>query len=175
MPKRSSSSELFWGFFQCLFSPSVPRGPSQLSVCRTRWQQLSVPKSLWQLPPLLLLTHRRVGRAQGRLPEKKTVSSNLCVCVCLSYSVTSPLSALHPSCLCLHSYVLLELVETERDYVRDLGSVVEVRRTHFLFLIRHAGVNPSFSVFQKIFRVFLPGLHVQDERRGGSWRHEGKR
>lgn len=25
------------------------------------------------------------------------------------------------------SYVLLELVETERDYVRDLGSVVEVK------------------------------------------------
>lgn len=33
--------------------------------------------------------------------------------------LTSPLS------LC--SYVLLELVETERDYVRDLGAVVEVR------------------------------------------------
>lgn len=26
----------------------------------------------------------------------------------------------------LFSYVLLELVETERDYVRDLGAVVEV-------------------------------------------------
>lgn len=25
------------------------------------------------------------------------------------------------------SYVLLELVETERDYVKDLGAVVEVR------------------------------------------------
>ena len=43
------------------------------------------------------------------------------------------LSALHLyynvtiSVLCL-SYVLLELVETERDYVRDLGSVVEVKR-----------------------------------------------
>ena len=27
------------------------------------------------------------------------------------------------------SYVMLELVETERDYVRDLGSVVEVSET----------------------------------------------
>lgn len=50
--------------------------------------------------------------------------------VCCSYPITSQLSALHPSCLCLHSYVLLELVETERDYVRDLGSVVEVRQKH---------------------------------------------
>lgn len=31
------------------------------------------------------------------------------------------------SVLCPLSYVLLELVETERDYVRDLGSVVEVK------------------------------------------------
>ena len=31
------------------------------------------------------------------------------------------------SVFCL-SYVLLELVETERDYVRDLGSVVEVKK-----------------------------------------------
>ena len=30
--------------------------------------------------------------------------------------------------LYLCSYVLMELVETERDYVRDLGSVVEVRK-----------------------------------------------
>ncbi|CAG12928.1 unnamed protein product [Tetraodon nigroviridis] len=45
--------------------------------------------------------------------------------VCWSCPITSQLSALHPSCLCCHSYVLLELVETERDYVRDLGSVVE--------------------------------------------------
>lgn len=29
-------------------------------------------------------------------------------------------------CVLSLSYVLLELVETERDYVRDLGSVVEV-------------------------------------------------
>lgn len=29
-------------------------------------------------------------------------------------------------CFLSLSYVLLELVETERDYVRDLGSVVEV-------------------------------------------------
>lgn len=28
--------------------------------------------------------------------------------------------------LCPSSYVLLELVDSERDYVRDLGSVVEV-------------------------------------------------
>ena len=29
-------------------------------------------------------------------------------------------------CFCCRSYILLELVETERDYVRDLGLVVEV-------------------------------------------------
>lgn len=29
------------------------------------------------------------------------------------------------------SYVLLELVETERDYVRDLGSVVEVKNRYY--------------------------------------------
>lgn len=62
----------------------------------------------------------------------------------LSYPVTSHLSALHPSCLCLHSYVLLELVETERDYVRDLGSVVEVRRKTILFFMWHAGVHPFY-------------------------------
>lgn len=107
--------------FLIFSSPSVPGGSSQLTVGRTRWQQLSLPKSLWQLPPLLLLTHRWDGWAQGRLPQEKTVSS-MPVRVC----DTSQLSVLHPSCLCLHSYVLLELVETERDYVRDLGSVVEV-------------------------------------------------
>lgn len=31
-------------------------------------------------------------------------------------------------CFVSLSYVLLELVETERDYVRDLGSVVEVKK-----------------------------------------------
>lgn len=54
--------------------------------------------------------------------------------VCWSCPITSQLSALHPSCLCCHSYVLLELVETERDYVRDLGSVVEVRQKNSFFL-----------------------------------------
>lgn len=33
-------------------------------------------------------------------------------------------------CFLSLSYVLLELVETERDYVRDLGSVVEVKKKH---------------------------------------------
>lgn len=33
---------------------------------------------------------------------------------------------------CLTSYVLLELVETERDYVRDLGSVVEVKEIKYI-------------------------------------------
>lgn len=35
-------------------------------------------------------------------------------------------------CVLSLSYVLLELVETERDYVRDLGSVVEVRKENNL-------------------------------------------
>lgn len=35
-------------------------------------------------------------------------------------------------CVFSLSYVLLELVETERDYVRDLGSVVEVRKENNL-------------------------------------------
>lgn len=72
--------------------------------------------------------------------------------VCLSYPVTSQLSALSPSCLCLHSYVLLELVETERDYVRDLGSVVEVRWKKIVFFMWRAVINSfSFHVFHTIF------------------------
>lgn len=52
----------------------VTGGSSQLSVSRTGRQQLSLPKSLWQLPPLFLFTHRWGGRAQVWLPQEKTVS-----------------------------------------------------------------------------------------------------
>lgn len=38
-------------------------------------------------------------------------------------------------CFVSLSYVLLELVETERDYVRDLGSVVEVKEYICIFII----------------------------------------
>lgn len=58
--------------------------------------------------------------------------------------VTSQLSALHLFCLCLHSYVLLELVETERDYVRDLGSVVEVRQKNSYSLCDMLVLIPFF-------------------------------
>lgn len=36
-------------------------------------------------------------------------------------------------CFVSLSYVLLELVETERDYVRDLGSVVEVKKNIYIY------------------------------------------
>lgn len=42
------------------------------------------------------------------------------------------------------SYVLLELVETERDYVRDLGSVVEVKKQ-----IKQILKDPNIS-FQRL-------------------------
>lgn len=50
------------------------------------------------------------------------------------FDVPPQLSAVHVYnkvtlfCFVSPSYVLLELVETERDYVRDLGSVVEVNK-----------------------------------------------
>lgn len=50
------------------------------------------------------------------------------------FDVPLQLSAVHVYnkvtvfCFVSPSYVLLELVETERDYVRDLGSVVEVNK-----------------------------------------------
>lgn len=78
------------------FSPSVPGGSSQLSLSRTRWQQFSLPKSLWQLPPLLLLTHRWDGWAQGRLPQEKTVSS---VPVCVFVILHSLVHYIPPVCV----------------------------------------------------------------------------
>jgi len=30
------------------------------------------------------------------------------------------------NCVCVSSYVIMELIDTEKDYVRDLGLVVEV-------------------------------------------------
>lgn len=44
------------------------------------------------------------------------------------------------------SYVLLELVETERDYVRDLGSVVEVKKKQKKQILK----DPNIS-FQRLF------------------------
>jgi len=41
---------------------------------------------------------------------------------------TLPVAPLHVSytCVCVSRYVIMELIDTERDYVRDLGLVVEV-------------------------------------------------
>lgn len=43
-------------------------------------------------------------------------------------------------CFVSLSYVLLELVETERDYVRDLGSVVEVKKKRNKQIIKYLNV-----------------------------------
>lgn len=57
----------------------------------------------------------------------------ICVLIRNIFDVFPQLSALRLYytvtlfCFVSPSYVLLELVETERDYVRDLGSVVEVK------------------------------------------------
>lgn len=42
------------------------------------------------------------------------------------------------------SYVLLELVETERDYVRDLGSVVEVKNQKTKMMSNKMSKYPIF-------------------------------
>ena len=61
---------------------SVPGGSSKLSVDGAGRQQLPLPQPLGQLPPLLLLAHRRAGRAQVRLPQEETVSSEPVSCLC---------------------------------------------------------------------------------------------
>lgn len=48
-------------------------GQTQLSVSRAGRQQLSLLQPLWQLPPLLLLPHRRDGRTQDHHPQEETV------------------------------------------------------------------------------------------------------
>lgn len=48
-------------------------GQAQLTVGRTGRQQLSILQPLWQLPPLLLLPHRRDGRTQDEHPEEEKV------------------------------------------------------------------------------------------------------
>lgn len=60
----------------CLCPPlsSVTGGSSQLSVNGAGRQQLSLLQSLWQLPTLLLLTHRWGRRAQVWLLQEETVS-----------------------------------------------------------------------------------------------------
>jgi len=42
--------------------------------------------------------------------------------MCMSVSLSVYVSV----CLCLSRYVIMELIETEKDYVRDLGLIVEV-------------------------------------------------
>lgn len=62
------------------------------------------------------------------------MSQIICELIRNIFGVLPPLSVLHLYdtvtlfCFVSLSYVLLELVETERDYVRDLGSVVEVKQ-----------------------------------------------
>lgn len=48
-------------------------------------------------------------------------------------------------CFVSPSYVLLELVETERDYVRDLGSVVEVNKKN---------IDLKWVLFKCVFCIF---------------------
>lgn len=48
-------------------------GQTQLTVSRTGRQQLSLLQPLWQLPPLLLVSHGRDGWTQDQHAEEKTV------------------------------------------------------------------------------------------------------
>ena len=61
-------------------------------------------------------------------------------------------TASHIPCLVYCSYVLLELVETERDYVRDLGLVVEVSDLGY-------SVTPDFNHLKLIITLFT-AYHV---------------
>uniref|UniRef100_A0A8C8FVM3 DH domain-containing protein n=1 Tax=Oncorhynchus tshawytscha TaxID=74940 RepID=A0A8C8FVM3_ONCTS len=75
--------------------------------------------------------HRTMMMAIG-LPFSLSLSLSLCLslavslsrCLSLSLSLSLAVSLSLSLSLSLCSYVLLELVETERDYVRDLGVVV---------------------------------------------------
>lgn len=107
-------------------SPSVCgagfRRQAQLSVGGTGGQQLHFFQPFRQLPPLLLLSHGGAGRAEDQHAEEKTVGFH--IAKMSSSALFSSSRRLSLSYFC--SYIVLELVETERDYVQDLGLVVEV-------------------------------------------------
>ena len=102
-----------------------------------------------------LLPHGRDGWTQEQHPQEKTVRllppSFCTVMICEFLFVKVCHLFLFP-CLCC-SHILLELIETERDYVRDLGLVVEVSWcfckhwiclfTWYTLLYRHSAVALS--------------------------------
>lgn len=113
---------------------------AQHAVSGTGRQQLPLLQSLWQLSPLLLVSHGGDGWTQGQHAEEKTVS-RIGIHV---RSMNSPYFFCFLICFPHCSYVLLELVETERDYVRDLGLVVEVSWTLTALLPKRADMNVSW-------------------------------
>uniref|UniRef100_A0A4W4HEF5 DH domain-containing protein n=1 Tax=Electrophorus electricus TaxID=8005 RepID=A0A4W4HEF5_ELEEL len=85
--------------------------------------------------------------AQDDLPQETPVSLSLTTLTRLHFQlVTFSVSIPNLSCLACCSYVLLELIETERDYVRDLGLVVE----GYMARMREEGVPDDMKGKDKI-------------------------
>lgn len=90
--KTRSSSPLIPPFLPP--PPSVSGGPAQLSVGGAGRQQLPLPQPLRQLTALLLLAHRRVGRAQVRLPQEAPVSDSWAGAASVDQTMFAVISAL---------------------------------------------------------------------------------
>jgi len=55
----------------------------------------------------------------------------MCMCGVIAFYLSVSLYCASVTCICVCRYVIMELIDTEKDYVRDLGLIVEVCNFHF--------------------------------------------